>query len=61
MSKYAGRTDSYESFKGDNRTSWADMFDAEDWSPLTKSNRYGFPMSKKRLKRMKRMRRVNRE
>ena len=60
MSKYAGNTHSFENFENETQNSFVSMFDNEDWKPLTKSNRYDFLMSKKRLKRMRRPRRGKR-
>ena len=60
MSKYAGTTHSFENFENETQNRFVSMFDNEDWKPLTKSNRYDFPMSKKRLKRMRRPRRGRR-
>ena len=57
MSKYRGNRNSFENFENESQTKFVSQFDNEDWKPLTKSNRYDFPMSKKRLRRMKRVRR----
>ena len=57
MSKKFYNRNSYENFENEAQNRFVSMFDNEDWKPLTKSNRYDFPMSKKRLKRMRRPRR----
>lgn len=57
MSARKMNKDSYMNFENEAQNKFVSMFDNEEWKPPTKSNRYDFPMTKKRLRRIRHVRR----